>query len=140
MTPAIKICTRKICLTAGLVLLLTTAGRADDDIPKKQIFVTALQQAIRTDDKTWLAEHTRYPLRYNGDRKRPIRNKAAFVKNYSAIIGVKLRAFVLAQDPENVFENWQGMMVGDGSYNIWVHNEGDGLDERYLIITINDNE
>jgi hypothetical protein len=47
---------------------------------------------------------------------------------------------VLAQDPENVFENWQGLMVGDGSYSIWVHNEGDGLDERYFIVTINDKE
>jgi hypothetical protein len=73
MTSAIK-----LCLTAWLALLLMTAGHAKDEIPKKQAFVVALQQAIRANDKTWLAEHTRYPLRYYGDRKIPIRNKAAF--------------------------------------------------------------
>jgi hypothetical protein len=135
MTSAIK-----LCLAAGLSLLLMAPARAEDKIPKKQAFVVALQQAIRTDDKSWLAEHTRYPLRYYGHRKIPINSKAAFLKNYPAIIGAKLRAFVLAQDPENVFENWQGMMVGDGSTNIWVRNEGEDLDPRYLIITINDDE
>lgn len=135
MTSAIK-----LCLAAGLALLLMTAARADDEIPKKQAFVVALQQAIRANDKSWLAEHTRYPLRYYGHRKIPINNKAAFLKNYPTIIGAKLRGFVLAQDPENVFENWQGLMVGDGSYNIWIRNEGEDLNERYLIITINDDE
>jgi len=55
-------------------------------------------------------------------------------------IGKKLRTAALAQDPENVFENWQGMMVGEGNYNIWVRNVGDGLSERYELITINDVE
>ncbi len=134
MTSAIK-----VCLAAGLALLLMAASRADD-IPIKQTFVAALQQAVRANDKGWLADHTRYPLAYYGRRKIPIQNKASFVKNYSTIIGAKLRAAVLAQDPENVFENWQGLMVGDGSYNIWVRNAGDGLNERYQIITINDQE
>ncbi len=130
----------KFCLAAALALLLVTEARADDEIPKKQAFVIALQNAIRANDKTWLAGHTRYPLRYYGHRKIPIDNKAAFLKNYPTIIGTKLRGFVLAQDPANVFENWQGIMVGDGSYNIWVRNEGEDLDPRYLIITINDDE
>jgi hypothetical protein len=130
----------KFCLAAGLAFLLATEARADDDIPKKQTFVIALQNAVRANDKTWLAEHTRYPLRYYGHRKIPIDNKAAFLKNFPKLIGSKLRGFVLAQDPANVFENWQGMMVGDGSFNIWVRNESEDLDPRYLIITINDDE
>jgi hypothetical protein len=135
MTAAIK-----LCLATGLALLLIQPARANDEIPKKQVFVVALQQAIRDTDKTWLAEHTRYPLRYYGHRKIPIRNKAAFVKNYATIIGPKLRAFVLAQDPENVFENYQGMMVGDGNYNVWVSDEG-GVDHQdFRLVTINDDE
>ena len=130
----------KLFLAASIVLLLMQPARAEDEIPKKQAFVIALQQAVRANDKNWLAEHTRYPLRYYGHRKISINNKTAFLKNYSAIIGKKLRDFVLAQDPANVFENWQGMMVGDGSYNIWVRNEGEDLDPRYLIVTINDDE
>jgi hypothetical protein len=136
MTPAAK-----LCLVACLLFFSSaTASRAEDNIPKKQTFVVALQQTIRSNDKTWLAEHTRYPLRYYGRRKIAIRNSAAFVKNYPALIGAKLRAAVLAQNPENVFENWQGLMVGDGDYNIWIRNEGADLQPRYLIIAINDAE
>jgi hypothetical protein len=58
MTSAIK-----VCLAAGLALLLTAASRADD-IPMKQTFVAALQQAIRTNDTGWMANHTRFPLQY----------------------------------------------------------------------------
>ena len=62
------------------------------------------------------------------------------MKNYKSVIGAKLRTSVLAQDPGNVFENWQGLMVGEGDHNIWVRNAGDGLHEHYDIITINDSE
>jgi hypothetical protein len=62
------------------------------------------------------------------------------VKNYKSVIGAKLRTAVLAQDPGNVFENCQGLMVGEGDHNIWVRNAGDGLHEHYEIITINDSE
>jgi hypothetical protein len=48
---------------------------------------------------------------------------------------------VLAQDPENVFENWQGMMVGEGNHNIWVRDAGSsGLNQHYELIAINDAE
>jgi hypothetical protein len=132
-------CAFKVCLATFVALLVISSSRADD-IPTKQTFVIVLQQAVRTDDKAWLADHTRYPLRFYGRLKISVRNKASFVKNYALIIGKKLRIAVLAQDPESVFENWQGMMVGEGNYNIWVRNAGDGLNERYELITINDVE
>jgi hypothetical protein len=130
----------KICIAAFLALQSVPSTRADD-IPVKEAFVMALQQAIRTGDKSWLADHVRYPLRYNGRSNISIRNKAAFVKNNPTIIGRKLRAAVLAQDPENVFENWQGMMIGEGNHNIWVRDAGSsGVDQHYELITINDAE
>ncbi len=40
---------------------------------------------------------------------------------------------------EKTFENWQGMMVGDGSHNMWLRCEsGEGDNLRYQIVTIND--
>jgi hypothetical protein len=130
----------KVCIATFLVLQVISSSRADD-IPVKETFVKALQHAIRTGDKAWLADHTRYPMRYNGRSNISVRNKASFVKNYPTIIGEKLRAAVLAQDPGNVFENWQGMMIGEGNYNIWVRDAGSsGLDEHYELITINDVE
>ena len=135
MTSAIK-----FCIATFLVLQIMSPSRADD-MPMKEAFVVALQQAIRTGDKAWLADHTRYPLRYNGRSKISVQNKASFFRNYQTIIGDKLRAAVLAQDPKNVFENWQGMMVGEGTYNIWVRGAGEsGLNPRYEAITINDVE
>jgi hypothetical protein len=122
------------------ILAFAAVGRAaaeEPDIPQKQVFVTQLQHAVRTDDKAWLAAHTRFPLRSFGSRQPSISDRPSFIKHYAALIGPKLRAAVLAQDPANVFENWQGLMIGEGLYNIWIHNAGDGLDERYQIITIN---
>lgn len=127
-----------ICL--ALIAIATSAGAAAQDIPHKQQFVADLQNAVRANDKNWLAGHMRYPVRYYGQRTILIRNKSWFVKNYASVIGAKLGAAVLAQDPGDVFENWQGLMVGEGRFNIWVRNAGDGLDEHYEIITINDSE
>jgi len=110
---------------------------AAEDLPPEQAIVRQLQQAVRRDDKTWLADHARYPVNYFGGGKRVIRNKAAFIKQYPLLISAKLLAAVLAQDPADVFKNSQGLMIGDGYYNIWIRDAGDGTTEDYQIITIN---
>ena len=128
---------KALALVAALFLAVGPAVAAESDVPLKQAFVTQLQQAVRTNDKVWLAEHASYPLKSFGSRQPSIRNKQSFIKSYASLIGTKLRAAVLAQDPANVFENWQGLMIGGGSYNIWIRNAGDGTNERYQIVTIN---
>ena len=64
-------------------------------------------------------------------------DKAAFLRNYALLFGAKLRAAILAQDPESVFENAQGLMIGEGRYNVWIRDTGDGDAVRYQIIAIN---
>lgn len=132
----------RLGLAMGLALtaLATGAPAVAQEIPRKQQFVADLQNALRANDKNWLAGHMRYSVRYYGKRTVLIRSKSWFVKNYKSVIGAKLRLAVLAQDPGNVFENWQGLMVGEGNFNIWVRNTGDGSTEHYEIITINDSE
>jgi hypothetical protein len=135
--------TRRGAKVAVCLLLLASTGFAQAeqrDIPIKQQFVIRLKEAIRANDKGWLADHTRYPLRYYGHATRLIRSKASFVKQYPKLIGDKLRAGILAQDPENVFENYQGMMLGNGGTNIWVQQPGDGTGSVFEIVTINDKE
>jgi hypothetical protein len=95
------------------------------------------QQAVRANDKTWLAANTGYPLSYFGHQKLVIRDKAAFLRNYALLFGAKLRAAILAQDPESVFANAQGLMIGEGRYNVWIRDTGDGDDVRYQIIATN---
>jgi hypothetical protein len=100
---------------------------AEAEVPAKQAMVMQVQQAVRANNKAWLAAHARYPLNYFGSRKFVIRDKAAFVRSYPAVFGTTLRSAILAQDPESVFENWQGLMIGEGRYNAWIRDLGDGM-------------
>jgi hypothetical protein len=106
-----------------LDLFVMHTARAQDDVPPKWALVAALQKAIGADDKEWLAAHLHLPVHYYRAKTQVIRNRASAV---------------LAQDPKQVFENWQGLMVGDGSRNIWVRSFGPDLEPKHEIITIND--
>lgn len=127
-------------VTAMLLLLAGLAGasHAQSEVALKSAFVRELQKAIRNDDMQWLADHIQYPLRHHGRVATVIRNRADFVRNYPVIISDKLRATILAQVPEKIFENWQGVMIGDGGHNIWLRESGEGSNIRYEIVTIND--
>jgi len=117
------------------------APPADDGpVDPKPPFIRELQQALKADDKTWMAAHLHLPVRYYGKTNATIRSKDWFVKHYATIIGPELKANVLAQDPEKYFENYQGLMVGDGGRNIWFQDFGDegaGRPADFQIITIN---
>ena len=57
--------------------------------------------------------------------------------NHALLFGAKLRAAMLAQDPESVFENAQGLMIGEGRYNVWIRDTCDGDAVRYQMTAIN---
>lgn len=106
---------------------------ADED------FARDVQKAVRAGDAAWLADHARYPVKIFGKKTLLIKTKKAFVANASRILGPKLKTAVLAQDPEKLFRNYQGVMIGQ-IQNIWFYNfsEGDGKND-FKIITINNN-
>ncbi len=82
-------------------------------------------------------------MRYYGKTFRMIRSKEWFLKHYETVIGPELRANILAQDPEDYLKNYQGLMVGEGSRNIWLEDFGDpgaGIPSNYEIITINNSD
>jgi hypothetical protein len=128
-----------------VVLLLTPMhqpARAEPVDPTP-VFIAALQDAIRNDDKRWLAEHLHLPVSYFGKTTEVIHTKAWFLKHYATIIGPELRANVLKQAPDAYFKNYQGVMVGDGGRNIWLEDFGDegaGIPTRFEIITINNSD
>jgi hypothetical protein len=129
-----------------LMVAFTIPTRAEDD-PGDQAFqapetavILALQAAIRTDDKDWFVSHLHFPVRYFGETKQTIRSKDWFLRHYDTIIGPKLKANLLAQDPEQYFKNYQGLMVGDGGRNIWFQDFGEGNGFKYEIITINNSD
>jgi hypothetical protein len=130
-----------LCLT-----LLGAGGAAAEEvevhIPATEA-ILALQAAVRADDIAWFTAHLHLPVRYFGKTNRIIRSKAWFLKHYAAVIGPELKAAILAQDPHNYFKNYQGLMVGEGSHNIWLEDFGDpgaGIESGYRIITINNGD
>jgi len=134
----------------ALALALLSAGapsKAADDstllIPETEI-IKAMQAAVRADDKDWFVAHLHYPVRYYGKPNHSIASKDWFLKHYATIIGSKLKDAILAQDPENYLKNYQGLMVGEGSHNIWLEEFGDpgspNIGSNYQIITINNTD
>jgi hypothetical protein len=121
-------------------LLAPVSSPAQEQTPPKQAFVQDLQRALRGDDRAWIADHLHYPLRYHGRVAGVIRNRADFERNYARLISDRLRAAVLAQQSDQVFENWQGMMIGDGTHNMWARDAAEGDATRYEIVTINDSD
>jgi hypothetical protein len=133
---------RRLCVrvATGLLLLVIAGGTApaQTGAPPKPAAVRELQRALRDHDRTWLAEHIRYPMRYHGRSVAVIRNRSDFLRSYDRIVSDRLRSAVLMQDPDKAFENWQGVMVGDGTHNMWLRESGEGDAARYEIVTIND--
>ena len=106
-------------------------------------FIIELQTAIRNDDKDWLAAHLHLPVNYFSKTKQVISSKDWFLKHYANVIGPELKANVLKQDPNSYFQNYQGVMVGDGGRNIWLDDFGDedaGIPARFEIISINNSD
>jgi hypothetical protein len=129
----------------ALLLIAMSAGpgsaqnrQAQADAPVKADVVRDLQRALRENDRAWIAARIRYPLRYHGRTIAVIRNRDDFLRSYGSFVSDRLRSAILVQDPDRVFENWQGMMVGDGTHNMWLRESGEGDAVRYEIVTIND--
>lgn len=113
-------------------------GPAQVGASAKAEVVRGLQRALRENDRAWLAARIHYPLRYHGRSVAVIRNRDDFLRSYGSFVSDRLRTAILMQDPEQVFENWQGVMVGDGTHNMWLRESGEGNAARYEIVTIND--
>jgi hypothetical protein len=112
---------------------------SDFQIPETET-ILALQEAVRADDKAWFVSHLHFPVRYFGKTNRIIRSKDWFLRHYATIVGPELKASILAQDPENYLKNYQGLMVGEGSRNIWFEDFGGDDGFKYEIITINNSD
>jgi hypothetical protein len=75
---------------ALLGVVATPAYAQKGDASAKQKFVVALQNAIRADDKNWLADHMSYPVNYFGKQKVVIRSKTSFINNYASFVTPKV--------------------------------------------------
>lgn len=84
---------------------------------KAKAFLLELQHAVKQDDRKKVASMVRYPLTVPAGKRRTIRTRAQFVSGYAGIITEAVRQSVLNQDPECLFGNDRGAMIGRGS--VW---------------------
>ncbi len=128
---------------AGLLCLPGAMAQAQSEPAPdaERAFVVSLQQAVGKDDKQWIAEHCAYPVRVGLPGFAQAPDRASLIRRYGVIFTPKLKAAILAQDPDQLFHNYQGTMVGAGATNIWIRssdwNGPSDKPDSFSIITIN---
>lgn len=97
-----------------------------------EVFLTDLQQSVVDDDEAGLAGMISYPISVNIDgTSTSIADEAEFASNFDDIVTADVKDAVASQNYENLFANWQGIMIGDGE--VWFSM----VDNAVKIITIN---
>jgi len=114
------------CLVAILVLSsLALAQKVNkyevagiDDAAAVEKFFHNLQEAMARGDRVRIASMVSYPITVMiAGRKVRLRNRAEFLRRYNVAINLRVKQAVAGQNVENLFVNYQGVMIGDGE--IW---------------------
>lgn len=100
-------------------------------------FLKTLQTAIKNNQRKSIAEMVRYPLRQPGciatSKKRcpMIADSQQFLVKYDQLIPLKTKQAVIKQTCNDLFYNYQGVMIGNG--DVWYG----PVDKAAKIIAIN---
>jgi len=89
-------------------------------------FFQEFQKFVEEDEKEQIANLIQYPLRN-------VENKEEFLLSYEELFNVKVKTAVRNQNIEQIWRNYQGVMIGYGE--IWFSQRPDG--NGYWIIAIN---
>ena len=118
-----------VFLAALLLGLLSRAVSADEPIEQRLdalfgeherylAFFQELKDAVIRDDRKKVAGLVNYPLNvFTGRRRMVVRSPAELLRRYREVFNDNVVRAVKAQEPDTLFANWQGVMVGDGQ--IW---------------------
>ena len=110
-------------------ILFSSAGTTREEAAD---FLKALQKAVAVDDREAVAELTAFPLRaWTGRSLVEVPNASSFLLVYPGIFDPSLKDLIAKATVDDVFANYQGVMIGDG--RLWFSPVGD----RLKIITIN---
>ena len=98
-------------------------------------FVELLKSVVEKQDKVKLSTLIHYPLRVYSDneknRKRlVINNPKQFLKHYDFIINKRVKDAILNQSVDDLFCNYQGVMIDNGE--VWFNKTRDN-DSLYII-------
>ncbi|MBU3138209.1 hypothetical protein KPL39_18440 [Clostridium gasigenes] len=110
---------------------LAISTKSDQDVEN---FVSEIQSYIINDNKEQLAERVKYPINVKIDGKvTEIQNKDGFIKNYNQIFHSSYKEAIGNAYTKYLFVNWQGIMFGEGAYNIWINE----INSELMITAIN---
>lgn len=100
-------------------------------------FMKRVKTAILTKDKQWLANNIHYPIKVHleGTNEILIKGKNQLLENYDAIFYPAFVEKIKSLCTCNLFNNWQGIMLGDGQ--IWIESNSEETPEGLWIITLN---
>jgi hypothetical protein len=141
---------RAAALSAVLQCALYSFCQAADEARTSAYVVTdgeravlsELKEAIALRDPQRISNRVIYPIKLCvGDRERRVRNAAEFERNFDRIMNRDVRSAVTAQSPDDLFKNWQGVMIGQGQ--VWIgsypafHRRNPYPEAMFYIKTIN---
>jgi hypothetical protein len=83
-----------------------------------QTFFSQLRDAVKNDNRGWVADHVSFPINIKiGGEQRAIKTRQEFLVQYESVFNDKVRRAIEIQQPDALFKNWRGLMVGNGE--IW---------------------
>lgn len=78
----------------------------------------SLQEAVARDDRQAVAELLSCPCKvWDGRRNVRLRRASDVLSRYDAVFSPELKKTIAAARLEDLFSNWQGVMLGDG--RVW---------------------
>lgn len=97
-------------------------------------YASEIQGYIGNDNKEKLAQNISYPISLNIDGTiTKIQSKDEFIKNYDRIINSDFKKSISNSSTKFLFANSQGIMFGEGLYNMWINESNSKL----MITSIN---
>ncbi|MBU3144638.1 hypothetical protein [Clostridium sp. CF012] len=120
----------------GKRYMTALATKSDKDVEN---FVSKIQTLVINGDKEGLAQEIKYPINVMVNGKvTKIQNKDDFIVNYSQILNPNFKKAISNAYTKYMFVNWQGIMFGEGLYNIWINEQTTaGSDSKLMITSIN---
>jgi hypothetical protein len=104
-----------------------------DDPKMVDQFLADFQKAVAADNAAAIAEMGRYPAEVViNKRRRKVKSRTEMEKLYPEIFTPCLKRVIAATRPEDLFANYQGVMLGGGA--VWFGLQGS---RRVLFYTIN---
>ena len=124
-------------LTAICIFLFSCSLHAYELSQQEIEFVKSLQVALESDNRNWISESVSYPLKVTTQNgAKIVSNKEELLNDFEFVFNCEIKKAVKQQDLNNIFSNWQGLMLGsDGQ--IWITTVEDDGGERSWIIAIN---